>query len=258
MYQDAPDLPDDGEPATARLSAFGSLEGTELAGLAQLAGPIRKLDRGQLLWRAGKRLPALFVLLDGWMVSSVSASNGRDVAVKVHLPGDVLGLPSLAFSQAAETTAALTSVEVRPLGLHSFGHLFEAHPRVAAMMFLVSQQERMLLMDRLVAAHTAAPRQRLAAFLWRLLERVQRSYPGTGDSFLMPLQAGHVADLIGVSASQLTDAVKQLRLNDVAGWTKGRVTILDVEALRAEAGLPARQLASDAHWLPAADGSASD
>ncbi len=244
----------DRESATARLSAFGSLEGTELAGLAQIAGPVRLLDPGDILWDAGKRLPALFILLDGWMISTVGAGIGRGVTVKVHLPGDVLGLPSLAFSEAAETTVALTPAKVRPLGFHSFGHLFEAYPRVAAMMFLVSQQERMLLMDRLVAAHIAGAKQRLATFFWQMLERVQRSYPGTADSFFLPIERDHVADLIGVGPSQLAAAVKELRRADIVGWTGGWLTVLDAEALRTEAGLPARQLASDAHWLPLADG----
>ena len=252
MRTRAPEEMFDGEPAIARLSAFGSLEGTELVGLAQLAGEKRLLDRNEVLWEEGKRLPALYVLLDGWMISS-DAAHGRAVTIKVHLPGDVLGLPSLAYATAAETAIALTPARLRPLALHSFGQLFDAHPRIAAIMFLVSQQERMVLTDRLVAAHTAGVRQRLAQFLYQLLDRVRRSFPDTGDSFFLPLGRDHVADLIGVNAAQLAKAVKELRAANVVGWTGRLLTIIDLDALRAEAGLPTRELVRGAHWLPVID-----
>lgn len=239
----------DGEAATARLSAFGSLEGTELVALAQLAGEERVLDRQEVLWEEGKRLPALFVLLDGWMISSV-ASRDRALTIKVHLPGDLLGLPSLAYAKAVETAVALTPAKLRPLALHSFGQLFEAHPRVAAIMFLVSQQERMVLTDRLVAAHTAGVTQRLARFLYQLLERVRRSFPATGDSFFLPLERDHVAQLIGTGSAQLAKAIKELRTANIVGWTGRWLTVIDLDALRTEADLPARELAEGAHWLP--------
>lgn len=239
-----------GEPATARLSAFGSLEGTELAGLAQLAGPPREFDRGDTVWQEDARLPSLFVLLEGWMVSRMSSGGRRDLTLKVHLPGDVLGLPSLAFATAAETTVAITPVKLCPLSMHSFGHLFETHPRVAAMMFLVSQQERVDLLDRLVAAQTASVVQRVAAFVCRLLDRVKRSYPDTADAFFLPMTRQHVADIVGTSLPQLTNALKELRAENILGWTNQLLTVVDIDALRAKAELPSRQLAANAHWLP--------
>lgn len=240
----------DGMPATARLSAFGSLEGTELADLSQLAGAERRLERGETLWREGERLPGLFILVDGWMASTTSVGANRQLTVKVHLPGDVLGLPSLAFEAAAETTIALTSVVLRPLALHSFGRLFEAQPRIAAMMFLVSQQERMNLTDRLVSTAVGNVKTRLAALIVQLCERVERSYPNTGDAFHLPLTRPNVADMIGVTVARLTDALKQLRTDDVLGWSRGLLTIIDRAALVETANLPSRQLAQDALWLP--------
>ena len=221
-------------------------------GLSQLAGEERLLDRTERLWEEGRKLPAIYVLLDGWMISQVSGRD-RVVTIKVHLPGDVLGLPSLAYATAAETAVALTAARLRPLALHSFGQLFEAHPRVAAIMFMVSQQERMVLTDRLVAEHTASVRQKLAQFLCRILERVRRSFPDTGNSFYLPLDRNHVADLVGAKSAQLAKAIKELRAANVVGWTSGLVTIVDLDALRTEANLPDRELDRGAHWLPIVD-----
>ncbi|RYF19556.1 MAG: Crp/Fnr family transcriptional regulator [Oxalobacteraceae bacterium] len=243
-------------PATARLNVFGSLEETELAGLIKLAGPERTMTCGEILWEEGRLLPTLFVLVDGWMSSRRIVGSTREITTKLHLAGDVLGFPSLAFATATETSVALTHVKLRPLALHSLGHLFEAHPRVAAMMFLVSQQERVDLLDQLALAYTADPTQRLAAFVCRLLQRVKRSYPETTDSFFLPVTRRHVADIIGATLPQLAEALKQLRAEDIMGWTDRLLTIVDSEALVARAGLPTRRLARDVHWLPAITGDA--
>ncbi|WP_260600081.1 Crp/Fnr family transcriptional regulator [Sphingomonas endolithica] len=236
--------------ATARLSAFGSLHETELSGLSRLAGAERRLERKETVWREGERLPSLFILLDGWMASTTLACNKRQFMVKVHLPGDVIGLPSLAFKAAAETTIALTAVTLRPLPLHSLGRLFEAQPRIAAMMFLVSQQERMNLTDRLVSNASKSIEARLAALVIQLCERVERSYPDTGDGFHLPLTRHDLADMVGITVTRLTDALKQLRAAEVLGWSHGLLTIIDREALKAIANLPSRQLAQDALWFP--------
>lgn len=242
-----------GESATSRLDAFGSLEDTELAGLAKMAGAKKAIAKGERLWRQDGRLPSLYLLLDGWMVSTTVVGGGRDLTTKVHLPGDLLGLPSLAFSAATESVVAITAAQLRPLALHSFGHLFESHPRIAAMMFLVSQQERAALTDQLAISYTGTSLQRVATFYHRLLERMRRSQPETTDSFSLPLRRQHVADLVGISGAQLAGALKQLRSDEVLGWSGSVVTVFDSVALSKVAKAPTRQVVHDAHWFPTID-----
>lgn len=215
---------------------------------------MRAVDRGETLWRQGQRLPSLYILLDGWMASTIRGADGCDLTFKVHLPGDLLGLPSLAFSAATESVTAITGAQLRPIPLHSFGHLFEAYPRIAAMMFVVSQQERTLLMDRLAVSYTGIVVQRVAAFFHLLLERVRRSFPETTYAFSLPLDRQHVADLVGVKVAQLAAALKQLHADNVLGWTGRTVTIADEEALAVIAQMPRRELVQDAHWFPTIEG----
>lgn len=240
----------EGATATARLSAFGSLDPTELAGLTQFGGSEQILGLGETLWKEGDRLPGLFVLLDGWMVSTMSTSASDSVTVKIHLPGDILGLPGLAFVRSPQHATALTRVRLLPISLASFGRLFSSHPRVAAIMFLVSQQERLELMDKLAARATSDVTQRLAAFVNGLHARVKHSFSDTGDAFPLPLRRRHVADLIGATLPQLTGALKTMRAENVFGWSDRLLTIIDPVALDARAGLPSRRLAQDSFWLP--------
>ena len=118
------------------------------------------------------------------------------------------------------------------------------------MMFLVSQQERMNLTDRLVLNASKNIEARLAALITQLRERVVRSYPDTGDAFHLPLTRRDLADLIGISVARLTNALMQLRTSEVLGWSHGLITIIDRGALEAIAKMPSRLIAQDALWFP--------
>lgn len=242
---------DDAEAAVSRLSAFGALDPGELAGLSEIAGPERVLSRGDILWREGDRLPGLFLLTDGWIASVREFENAR-LMIKAHMPGDLLGLPSLAFTRAGESAIALSEAIVRPLRLHSFGALFEAHPRVAAMTYMVSQQERMDLTDRMVRLQKGQPIARIAAMFAMLSERVSRAFPDGCEVQRLPLSNADLADLAGVSSAGLAAGLRTLREANILAWSRQRLTIFDAQALIALADLPHRKLAEDPHWMPSA------
>lgn len=249
----SPNVARDAGGATARLNAFGALEASELADLRAAAGPERVLGAEDTLWREGDRLPGLSLLVEGWAASTMSFGDGRRQMLKIHLAGDVLGMPSLAMTAAAETLVALSPVRVRSLPLYSLGHLFESHPRLAAMLFLVSQEERVHLMDRLASVGRTGATQRLAAVIVHLRDRVERSFPDTGDSFRLPITLEDLADLVGLDTGRTRQALDALREENLAGWSGDRMTILDLDALRRLSDLPARQVVDDPAWLPAGE-----
>lgn len=251
MIDELPDRASD-EPAVARLHAFGALGDSELAGLSEIAGPERALRRHDELWREGNRLPGLFLLVNGWMASIRDGGDGTRRLFKVHLAGDVLGLPSLAFEAAGETMSALTAATVRPLRLHSFGALFEAYPRLAAMTFMISQQERMELIDRLIDARRDDVTARIATTMILLSRRLEQLDPGSGGAYRLPLTNCDLADLVGISPSRLRSGIRVLRSANLLGWSGDRLTITDAEGLLRLADLPNRTIVEDSHWMPSA------
>lgn len=237
---------------TARLTAFGSLSDQEMALLKDLAGPTCRFSRGDAIITEGAATSRCYLLLDGWTASTITLPSGARQMLKVHMPGDLLGTPSLAYGYSAETVTAFSDVTVAALALAPFGRMFEEAPRLAAMLFLISQEERVLLMDRIAAMGRSTAKERLATVFLQLRARVIRSDPDGGDSFRVPLTQIDLADLAGITSVHVSRVLQQLRDDGLVDWTRGVVTIIDLRRLAELSGLPLRVAQVERSWLPAA------
>lgn len=215
-----------------------------------LAEGHREIARGEHIAREGDAPSGIYLLIAGWTASSMGFANGRRQLIKVHLPGDLLGLPSLALSRAADTIVALTDGVIACIPPARIGRLFERSPRLAALLFLISQEERVVLMDRLASLGATGAINRLAALMLEIHARVRRSQPQTGATFDFPLLQSDVADIIGVTANHLNRTTQRLRADGVITWQRQHVTIHDAAALERLAELPRRKLDGQLDWLP--------
>lgn len=234
----------------SRFTAFSPLTPDDLEDLARLATGRRSLKRGEAISRQGEPSPGLFLVLRGWVASSAIFANGATQLVNIYLTGDMVGTTDLALRRCAQSAVALTPVELSVISRHEVGLLFERSPRLAALLFMISQEERVMLMDRLASIGSTKAASRLAALLLQVHARVVRAQPGTGDAFDFPLLQSDVADMIGVTAVHLNRTAQALRAAKLLTWKRQRITIHDFPAMIRLAELPRRVVDSDPSWLP--------
>jgi CRP/FNR family transcriptional regulator len=241
-------------PSLARLSAFIKLTPAELLLLQSLGGAHRTLKRGEVLTDEGDDQPRCFVLIEGWTASAIAFPNGKRQIIKVHMPGDMLGTPSLALAQSPESITALTKTVVAPMPLSALGTLFRDAPRLAAILYLISVEERVMLMDRLAALGRSSAKERFASLVLQIHERLQRTSPDLGNVIDLPLSRIDLADLAGITTVHLNRVLHDLADANVLSWKGKTLEIFDFAALRDMSGLPPRHLTSDVGWLPPAHG----
>lgn len=235
-----------------RFTAFAPLPDDAMAELMRLATGHREMAAGSTIVREGDAPAGIALLIAGWTASSITFADGHRQLIKVQLPGDLLGLPSIALRQAADSVVALTPVVIAPISPAALGRLFERSPRLAALLFLISQEERVMLIDRIASIGSTKAVNRLAALLLQVHARIVRSHPGTGDAFDFPLMQNDVADMIGVTAQHLNRTVQRMRADGILTWKQQRIAINDVAAMTRLAGLPPRLVDYDPAWLPRA------
>lgn len=236
--------------AVARFTAFVDLSPTEMLALQHLAGETRRLKRGEVIRREGDASPKLYLLHDGWTASSIMVANGERQIVKVHMRGDLLGMPSLALADACDTLYALTDAAVSTVEPSAIGQLFTSNARLAALLFLISQDERVMLMDRITSIGRTTAVSRLAALILQLHARVLRNRSAAGDSFYAPLTQDDLGDLTGMTSVHVNRSLREMRRQKVVSWTQGIVTIIDKAKLQQLAQLVPRELARNLSWLP--------
>ena len=231
----------------SRLTGFADLDPVEIQRLVELGGSRNHFERGDIIRSETEH--NLYLLVDGWAASAVILADGSRQLVSVNLPGDILGLPGLAMREPIDAVMALTPVETIRIGQDQIGELFTASPRIAAIMFLISQEERSLLMERLALTGQADALTRLAALILRLHERHALSEEDPERGFFMPLTQREMGELIGVSSVHTNSLIKQLRVEGVVSVANRSMVIHDPSRLSEIAGVPPWHR-SKPRWLP--------
>lgn len=232
----------------SRIASFSSYIADDLTAFALLTGPVREIGRADVLRHQGDPSPNVYRLTKGWLACSIATPGGRRQITKVHLPGDLVGMPSLAASEGAETIAALTDAVVEVVPLDAFSQVCREYPRFMMMLFLWSQEERVRLMHQLTLLGKARGDRRMAAFLLSIYYRLLLNSPSVGSSFTMPLTQEDLGDATGMSVVHANRTIRELRQRGLVSIQDGVVTILDLERLRKFSGTP--QISKrDTSWI---------
>jgi len=235
------------------LDAFGPLNTSERAALLDLAEAPHNFAKGGVIRKQGATCDGFFLLLSGWAAASHILADGGRLILSIHLPGDAIGTSSMVMEHTSEGLVAVTDVVVAKVTLKRFGELFITHPRLAARFMLSMQQERVMLMDRLVAIGRTSAEACMARLLLDLKDRLAALNMVKADSFETPLTQDQIADLLGLTPVHVNRVLASLKGKGLIRREGRRVTIVDVRALALLSFRPQRQQAKDQSWLPRAN-----
>ncbi|HEX8001766.1 MAG TPA: Crp/Fnr family transcriptional regulator [Mycobacteriales bacterium] len=192
----------------------------------------RVVARGEALFREGDDGDELHVIVDGKMKITRSSSDGRENAIAILGPGDLLGELALFDSQRRGATAtAVNDTTLASLSRPDFHAWLAEHPSVS------------LELLRALAARLRQTNEAMADLVFTDVPgRIAKTLLGLGDRFGSPTGDGGVRvahDLTQEELAQLVGASRETvnkALSDFAtrGWIRldGRaVVLLDRERL---------------------------
>lgn len=237
-----------------RLSEFACLAEEQAEQLRQLGGPAIDLPRHAAIRSEGSTDRSVYLLVDGWVLSSLLLRNGDRQILKLHLPGDMLGSTSMSVERAVDTLTALTPVTVRKVPLEALGELMARSQRVMAFMLLSCQKERIALMDRLAAVGRSTAIARLASFLLDLNERLTMVGQARDGRFELRMTQEQLGDMLGLTAVHVNRMMRELERRGLVQRAGSTVILPDLQGLRGVAALPPRRMAPDAAWMDLAQG----
>ena len=214
-----------------RLSRFGALDEIEKEHLMAMGGRVRHLERGATIQAEGVPTRSLDLLLDGWAASAVGLADGSRQLVMLNLPGDLLGLPGLAVQKSIDTVIALSPVVVVEIQAENLLKMFWSQPGVAAKLYLVAQEERVMAMERLALVGKAPAIARVAALFVRLGERLAKLGCGSTCEYEIPLTQKDIADMVGVTSVHLNKLLRELRTAGIITLQKRQLRILKEQEL---------------------------
>ncbi len=229
-----------------RLAAYG-IDAEFLKGLESELGTPFAFDRERHLFREGTPTDEIFFLDEGWLASRDQLQDGSAFYRAVYLPGDIVGLSELAWTDASSDLVALTGGRARRLPRSGLDRLLIRVPRLASLMLTMSVVQQTAVADRHAQALKSDGRGRLLYFLVDLAER--QSVLGLRDWLELPITQSHIAAAVGLSQVHVNVLLRGLEEEGVIERDRSRLRFADLAAVRAETGYRARWTNVDFDWL---------
>lgn len=233
-----------------RLGEIIELTPAERMALIRLEERERPLRRGAALLRENDRSTDLFVLRRGVMISYVVLDNGTRQILRFLFPGDLLGISNLVYRGSPEAIQALTDCTVAPFDRNAVARIMADLPRLAALIFIHNQIERVALTDRLAALGRSSAKARVAGLLLEIRNRQRVIDKSIDGSFMPGLPQEELGDATGLTAVHVNRMLRQLEDEEVIARDNGRVTINDEARLARIGNFVDRYRDLDLGWLP--------
>lgn len=233
-----------------RVTSRFKIDRPEIAFLGQLEENSLPVKRGHIIVQEGAPADHAFVLMTGWVMSCTRFPDGSHQVRRLHFPGDLLAMPSVPMRHYAEDLEALSDAVIAPFGKRMLADLFKM-PRLAGIMYMFAQAERITAGDRLASLGRDSAKARIAFLLVDILHRLRSADDTVTNSFFLHLtreQIAHVTGITPVLASRMWSA---LMADGLICCERRTVTIVDEERLAFLGHYSDRDGDFDYHWLRA-------
>ncbi len=191
----------------------------------------RKFAKGEVLFHEGDPGDSLHLVAKGHLATRATTPLGDVATVRVFQPGDFFGeLAILSPGPRNATIVALEPVETLVLHVSHLETLRAQHTHIDGVLVEALVAEVRRLSAALVEALYLSVDKRL----WRRLLDLTNMY-GETPPIEIPLTQEDLAQLAGTTRPTANRILRDAEQNGVLGIGRGRIELLDVEALRRKA-----------------------
>ena len=197
----------------------------------------RFVAAGAELIAEGEPSGNLYIVLDGWLILHRILEDGRRQILDFVLPGGVLGNYVKCGTPYSFTAEALTNAQVAVIPLSRVGDLLSRGGSCAMTLLDAANDALIGAFDNLTDIGRRTAREAVANFLLRMDRRIGRTVSANADgSIPFPLTQEHMGDTLGLTAVHVCRTLRALRADGLVEVGRGRLRIIDRDALAVEAG----------------------
>ncbi len=179
----------------------------------------------------GQKSSALYTLLSGMAVRSVTLESGRRQVISFVFPGDLIGLQSGIMGEARHTVTAVTDTVLCLFPRDRVWKLFRNQPARAYDLTWIAAVEEHFLGETVATLGQRDATQRIAWALvrvWRRLAAIGMDQDGTVP---FPFRQQDLSDAVGLSVVHTNRVLSSLRGAGLARIAGRRLEMLDHRGL---------------------------
>jgi CRP/FNR family transcriptional regulator len=218
-----------------RAQIFSGLSPDELSRIAAHARSLRRA-RGEFIYVPGDRADCVYVLRHGRAKLSVLSDSGKEIAIDIIQPGEILGeFALLDDAPRSNMVQALDEALLWVFDKRDFTHLLMSRPKLAMSYIRLVGDRRRRMEKKLSDITSKAVSARVCELLHELA--VDGSEPAAAPDYLVPLTHQDIASLIGAARQTTTSVLNDMERRGVIELGRGWVRIKCLKNLQTYAGL---------------------
>ncbi len=231
------------EAICQRLSALAPLSDGEKDFLRRVgAGPVSLWAPRSFVDQPASEHPAPRYIISGWAAHTRELQDGRRQFVQVLLPGDPLN-PLLQVKQP-QTVLCLSMVQTVEGGaIRLAAQDPQRFPGIAVAVEMAAAQDRALMIEQVIRLGRHTAYERMANLFVELHYRCSAVGLVHADGFAFPLTQESLGDLLGLSVVHVNRTLQMMRSQNLIQLKQGRLTLLNLQALREAAEFRPPQMA---------------
>jgi CRP-like cAMP-binding protein len=203
--------------------------------LAEVSSNGRLIPSRTDLVSEGDKPTNVHLVMSGYACRYKVLPDGRRQIMAIFVPGDVCDLHVQILGEMDHSIGTLSEATVVDIPPARIDELI-ANPRINRALWWMTLVDEGTLREWLVSMGQRDAAEQMAHIFCELHLRLRSVGLAEGDSFDLPGTQDDLADLMGVTTVHVNRTLATLRENDLVRIDRGRLTIPEVERLRAFGG----------------------
>jgi len=209
---------------------------SDVARLDELIKERIRLPKGSVLYDLGEHDEAIYALRYGSMKTQVQDASGQVQITGFLLPGEILGMNSLAGSSQMETAIALEDSEVCVMRLNDMDALSHQFPALQQQFRRIMVREINRSHHMIVSLGSLRAERRLASFLLNMSQRL--SMLGYSSSeFVLRMSREEIGNHLGLTLETVSRMFTRFAKEGLIRQHKREIQLMDIPALQTLSGL---------------------
>ena len=228
-----------------KLATRALVDPGDLAAFAALSWKQRSVPAASYVVREGQPPVRCGFIIEGFAYRQKLTLDGQREIVALLVPGDLIDLQNLYFTQSDHDVVALTALSLAEVPIVELRELASMRPGIAAALWTDALIEASIYREWLLNIGRRPARMRLAHLLCEFHARL-RAIDRAGDmEYELPMTQEQLGDAMGLTPVHVNRVLKILEQDGLIGRHKRQIRVTDWERLRSAADFNDRYLHLD-------------
>lgn len=207
------------------------LKPAELETLDRAVAEVRTLNHGEEIVRRGQRSETSTYLVDGFMIRSVTDSEGGRQILGLHLPGDFVDLHAFPLKRLDHDVSAVGEARIAMVPHRALRAILEDQPHLTRILWYSTLLDAAMHREWIFRLGRLDALGRVCHFLCETEMRLRFVGLSDGITFPMPLSQREIAEVCGITSVHMSRTMAALRQLDLVVFDGGSVSILNNQGL---------------------------